>query len=69
MNTNENTHLINEVTREGYNVSITSLCKSMVDYFAHNENVAGSIPAEAPYKSNALSYSLLIFSCICNSKK
>ncbi len=47
-NSKESAHFLYDVKRKGHNVSITSLCKSMVDYFAHNENVAGSIPAEAP---------------------
>jgi hypothetical protein len=60
-NTDENApFFVHELKREGDAVSITSLCKSMVDYFALNKNVAGSIPAEAPYNSSARSYSLFL---------
>ena len=41
--------LVSSSEREGYNVSITSLCKSTVDYFAFDKNVVGSIPTEAPF--------------------
>jgi len=58
MYSNKNLHYVCEVKRVGYDVSITSLCESMVDCFVKAKNVAGSIPAEAPYKSNVQSCSL-----------
>ncbi len=43
-------HIFSHVCQgEGYDVSITSLCKSTVDCFANNETVVGSIPTEAPF--------------------
>ena len=36
----------------------------MVDYFAYNENVAGSSPAEAPFQSNAQSFSVFFYSVV-----
>ncbi len=53
-------HLPTLRQRGGYDsCSITSLCKSMVDCFAADKNVVGSIPTGAPKKSSAQSFSLL----------
>ena len=46
------------VIGESDKFSITSLCESMVDCFAFNKNVVGSIPTEAPTQSKSLSFSL-----------
>ncbi len=53
--------LLHKVTKGDYDsYSITSLCKSMEDYFAENKKVAGSIPARAP-QNRARNPPLLFF--------